>query len=212
MLVSGKSVLLGTSNARLFGTIRYWKIPNQNYLLRYWTQFFCQVCKNLLGRLKAVKADLAYRSFLLWWTERNTEKKWAYLGNTVGIAEDADNDDPWWHYSLDPHSFCYHDQFLCLILKRKTKNNPSSYYLIANKREDKRLFLLYRVTKQYLSVWDDDIIYTVFENRSKSRIWIFVFSPFKSDLSGNTVWPQASGFQKLPIFWHFFMNFYPLKM
>ena len=32
------------------------------------------------------------------------------------------------------------------------------------------------------------------------------FSPIKTDLSGNTVWPQASGFQKLAKmdhFWHF---------
>ena len=32
------------------------------------------------------------------------------------------------------------------------------------------------------------------------------FCPIKSDLSGNTVWPQASDFQKLPKmdnYWHF---------
>ena len=47
-------------------------------------------------------------------------------------------------------------------------------------------------------------IVTVFENHPKCRIRIFqfwYFSPifclFKSDLSGNTVWLQASGFQKL---------------
>ena len=54
---------------------------------------------------------------------------------------------------------------------------------------------------------------TVFENYSKCRIWIFWilafftnFCPIKTDLSGNTVWPQASGFQKLAKmdhFWHF---------
>ena len=45
---------------------------------------------------------------------------------------------------------------------------------------------------------------TLFENYSKCRIWIFLilafstnFCRFKTDLSGNTVWPQASGFQKL---------------
>ena len=35
------------------------------------------------------------------------------------------------------------------------------------------------------------------------------FCPFKSDLSGNTVWPQTSGFQKLvkmDHFWHFYWN------
>ena len=44
----------------------------------------------------------------------------------------------------------------------------------------------------------------MFENDSKCRIWIFRLLAFSinfclinSDLSGNTVWPQASGFQKL---------------
>ena len=42
---------------------------------------------------------------------------------------------------------------------------------------------------------------TVFENHKKCRIWILTISinfyPFRNDLSGNTVRPQASGFQKL---------------
>ena len=42
---------------------------------------------------------------------------------------------------------------------------------------------------------------TVFENHKKCRIWILTisinFCPFRNDLSGNTVRPQASGFQKL---------------
>ena len=45
---------------------------------------------------------------------------------------------------------------------------------------------------------------------SHLNFWILAFStnfcPIKIDLSGNTVWPQASGFQKLAkltIFWHF---------
>ena len=56
-------------------------------------------------------------------------------------------------------------------------------------------------------------ISTLFENYSKCRIWIFDilafsanFCPIKIDLSGNTVWPQASDFQKLAkidFFWHF---------
>ena len=54
---------------------------------------------------------------------------------------------------------------------------------------------------------------TVFENHPKCRIWIFWilafstnFCPIKTDLSGNTVWPQALGFQKIAKmdhFWHF---------
>ena len=38
------------------------------------------------------------------------------------------------------------------------------------------------------------------------------FYPIKTDLSGNTVWPQASGFQKLAKILAFLINFYPLKM
>ena len=48
------------------------------------------------------------------------------------------------------------------------------------------------------------------ENHQKCRISIMAFfnnfCPIKSDLSGNTVWPQALGFQKLAKidhFWHF---------
>ena len=60
-------------------------------------------------------------------------------------------------------------------------------------------------------------ISTLFENYSKCRIWIFDilafstnFCPIKTDLSGNTVWPQASDFQKLAKmdhFWHFLLTF-----
>ena len=49
---------------------------------------------------------------------------------------------------------------------------------------------------------------TLFENYSKCLILAFStnFCPNKIDLSGNTVWPQASGFQKIAKmdhFWHF---------
>ena len=48
---------------------------------------------------------------------------------------------------------------------------------------------------------------TLFENYSKCRIWILAFStnfcPIKTDLSGNTVWQQALGFQKLAKMDHF---------
>ena len=53
-----------------------------------------------------------------------------------------------------------------------------------------------------------------FENHSKCRIWILAFytnfCPIQTNMSGNTVWQQASGFQKLAKmdhFWHFLMNF-----
>ena len=54
---------------------------------------------------------------------------------------------------------------------------------------------------------------------SHFNFWIWAFStnfcPIKTDLSGNTVWPQASGFQKIAQmdhFWHFLINFCPFKM
>ena len=59
----------------------------------------------------------------------------------------------------------------------------------------------------------------LFKNYSKCRIWILAFStnfsPIKTDLSGNTVSPQASGFQKLAKmnnFWHFQWTFVHSKM
>ena len=49
---------------------------------------------------------------------------------------------------------------------------------------------------------------------SHLNFWILAFfanfCPLKTDLSGNTVWPQASGFQKLAKidhFWHFSLTF-----
>ena len=52
---------------------------------------------------------------------------------------------------------------------------------------------------------------TLYDQKSLKMIfWILAFftnfCPIKTDLSGNTVWPQASGFQKLAKmdhFWHF---------
>ena len=51
--------------------------------------------------------------------------------------------------------------------------------------------------------------FTVFKNHPKCRIWILAFStsfwPIHTDLSGNSVLPQALGFQKLAKidhFWH----------
>ena len=53
--------------------------------------------------------------------------------------------------------------------------------------------------KIYTSVYT---VSTLFENYSKRHIWILAFSttfcPIKTNPSGNTVWPQASGFQNSP--------------
>ena len=55
-------------------------------------------------------------------------------------------------------------------------------------------------TASYICTWFSNTV-TVFENYPKCRIWILAFStnfcPIKTDLSGNTVWQQASRFQKL---------------
>ena len=55
------------------------------------------------------------------------------------------------------------------------------------------------------------ILFTLFENHPKYRILAFSinFCTIKIELSGNTVWPQASGFQKLvkiDHFWPFFIE------
>ena len=74
--------------------------------------------------------------------------------------------------------------------------------------------LFYRVSQQVLNIHSLKITQNV-----TFEFLILAFSNnfclIKTDLSGNTVWPQASGFQKLAKidhFWHFFINFCPLKM
>ena len=54
------------------------------------------------------------------------------------------------------------------------------------------------------------ILFTLFENHPKCRILAFSinFCTIKIELSGNTVWPQASGFQKLVKIDHFWPFFY----
>ena len=78
----------------------------------------------------------------------------------------------------DTTRFCLNNEYLNSKLKRRLKN---------------RLRYFYR--------------YTLFENYSKCRILILAFStnfcPIKNDLSGNTVWPQTSDFQKLAKICHF---------
>ena len=56
-------------------------------------------------------------------------------------------------------------------------------------------------TNTYWSIGRNNIIITLFKNYSKCGIWILEFwhfLPIKTDLSGNTVWPQASGYQNSP--------------
>ena len=57
-----------------------------------------------------------------------------------------------------------------------------------------------------------DVVHIVWKLLKMSHLsfWILAFSinicPSKTDLSGNTVWPEASGFQKIvkmDYFWHF---------
>ena len=58
---------------------------------------------------------------------------------------------------------------------------------------------------------------SIWTQRPKCRIWFFqfwhflrIFCPIKIDMSGTTVWPQLSGFQKLAkmnYFWHFSWTF-----
>ena len=62
----------------------------------------------------------------------------------------------------------------------------------------------------FLSYYSSSAL-TLFENYSNCHIWMLAFSnnfcPIKT---GNTVWPQASSFQKVPKmdhFWHFLLTF-----
>ena len=71
--------------------------------------------------------------------------------------------------------------------------------------------IIKQITVQWHSVWKSP-------RMSDLNFSILAFStyfwPIKTDLSGNSVWPQALGFQKLAKldhFWHFLMNFCPLK-
>ena len=80
-----------------------------------------------------------------------------------------------------------------------------------------RMHTLHSVFKLPKSIFGISAPFTLFENYSKCRIWYFWilafstnFCPIRTVLSGNTVWPQASGFQKLAkltIFWHFLSTF-----
>ena len=63
------------------------------------------------------------------------------------------------------------------------------------------------------------LILTLFENHLKCPIWkfgIFLnFCPIQTNLSGNTVWLQASGYQKvakMDYFLALLFNFCPLKI
>ena len=68
-------------------------------------------------------------------------------------------------------------------------------------------FTFYKITQTIrvswiLQIWkfkvsQNPIFSTMLGNYPKCRKWILQFWPIKSDLSGNTVWTQASGFQKL---------------
>ena len=73
--------------------------------------------------------------------------------------------------------------------------------------------------KVFLDLFQLKQFQDLFPKKQYLNFGILVFStnlcPIKTDLSGNTVWPQASGFQKLAKMDHFFaflINFCPLKM
>ena len=142
MLVSGKSVLLGTSNARLFGTIRYWKIPNQNYLLRYWTQFFFAKSAKIFWVVWKRWKQTWHTEVFSFDGPKGTQRKneltlvilWELLMMLIMMIHDGT-------ILLTHIHFATMINFFSLLYPEKTKNNPSSsYYLIANKRDDKRLF------------------------------------------------------------------------
>ena len=91
---------------------------------------------------------------------------------------------------------------------------PKVFFSAILSHTQRREMVLYIQFVVCVAMMTSCFISTLFENYSKCLIWILAFStkfcPIKTDLSGNTVWPQASAFQKLAKmdqFWHFFINF-----
>ena len=109
--------------------------------------------------------------------------------------------------------------FCCFRFSRKwSLCNLEQHCRTAVKPEFLKVHLPWRIieNKKVEQKWFPKLIKVrckMFENNSKYCIWFFSnfgifanFCPIKTDLSGNTVWPQALGFQKLvktDHFWHF---------
>ena len=108
--------------------------------------------------------------------------------------------------SFAVHSWCTNKVLQEMIHPRRIPNTQNFCCLeswLANQ-------LIHSRNRRKKGLFNTFLVFTLFENYSKCRIWILVFStnfcPIKTDLSGNTVWPQASGFQKIAKmdhFWHF---------
>ena len=106
--------------------------------------------------------------------------------------------------------------FCCFRFSRKwSLCNLEQHCRTAVKPEFLKVHLPWRIieNKKVEQKWFPKLIKVrckMFENNSKYCIWFFFqswhfrnFCPIKTDLSGNTVWPQASGFQNLVKIDHF---------
>ena len=106
------------------------------------------------------------------------------------------------------------------LAAKKREMHSSLVFEIKFKWGGKVQIILFALTLKAWSKFNKVLIimkFTLFENDSKCRIWILAFStcfyPIKSDLSGNTVWPQASNIQKLAKIDNFLaFLIYPFKM
>ena len=106
------------------------------------------------------------------------------------------------HWNKTIHGLIYNALKLFMEMNQKLFDECTQAYKLEQKKEKERA--KQRIGKLLFS------LPALFENYSKCPIWILAFSTnfylIKTDLSGNTVWPQASGFQKfskMDHFWHF---------
>ena len=128
----------------------------------------------------------------------------------------------YWHFEVAAHASIllssrrrfYHFYLHGLATKSTMSYLFASYYMyyftVCENRSKKSHLTKWREKR---ALWFTLLKGIVFKTHSKCRIWIFGilafstnFCPIKTDTCGNTIWPQASAFQKLAKmdhFWHF---------
>ena len=105
--------------------------------------------------------------------------------------------------------------WILTLLFLKPPNFPPGNYLsehdLSKLTHPTTLLFSDECSVHYISLFPMHIVWKLLK-MSHLNFWILAFftnicSPIKTDLSGNTIWPQASGFQKLAKmmnhFWHF---------
>ena len=109
------------------------------------------------------------------------------------IADFISSAPEWWTQKLHP--------LLLLYYSRSKSSFQREYKMVPKILTQKAANIVWKLLKM-----------------SHFNFWIMafptIFCPIKTDLSGNTVWPQASSFQKLvkmDHFWHFELTFVQSK-